>query len=56
MNGYEGQPVIVDAQTHEVYSSVADFMTKKGDVVSHFRLTRLDNVYLNPDILKRWMK
>lgn len=52
----KGKPVIVDAQTHEVYSSIADFMTKKGDMVSNFALTRLDDVDLNPDILKRWMK
>lgn len=51
-----GKPVIIDAQSHEVYKSISEFMVKNGEKIATVDLTRLDNVDLNPEILKRWMK
>lgn len=51
----KGKPVIFDCQTGNKYDSIEAF-TELGDAITKASMTRLDNVNLNSDFLKRWLQ
>ena len=49
------KPVIFDTQSNKVYDTV-ESMSDFSDYIKTFRSTRLDNVSLDDDFLRRWLK
>lgn len=51
----KGRPVIFDCQTGKKFVSPSDF-TKHAGVINEIGYTRLDNIALNTEFLKRWLR
>lgn len=50
-----GKPHIFDTQTGKVYSSIAAFDKDMGKVINQAGITRLDNIPLNENFLRKWV-
>jgi hypothetical protein len=50
-----GKPVIFDTQSNKSWSNPIGFNNELGGLVNQAAFTRLDNVNLNNDFLKRWI-
>jgi len=52
-----GKAVVIDAQSGKTFKSVDEFVKNSGfaDAITSASTTRLDNVELNNDFLKRWV-
>ena len=52
----KGKPVVFDTQTRMLFEHADDFEVFMAGNVKNAGITRLDNIELNEDFLKRWVK
>lgn len=51
-----GKPVIIDTQSGRIYRDAIKFAEDMGDAISEAGATRLDNLRLNDNFLRRWIQ